>query len=181
MLRRTAAALAAVLTALLAAPAPAVAADPVPWTMAPCATAYLGSAARDHSVHWFVIPGTAYQCAPTVTGGGIRLAVYPAGSQTGHSAGYQVRLFRTLETSPEFGVAIVPTLPGVNGVCVLAGEHTRITCVRVTVAADNRTATTERIDADDPLVAKEVRTAPYEGNVYPPAGKGGNPTCGTCY
>jgi hypothetical protein len=181
MLRRTIATLLAALTATLAGTAPVLAAGPVSWTMAPCATAYLGRAVRDVSVGWFVISGSAYQCAPAVAGAGIRLAVYGAGSATGYSMGYQVRLFETLELSPEFGVALVQ-LPGEYGACVLAGEYSRVTCVRVVVAEDRRTATTERIEVDDPLVAKEVGyLAPYTGSVYPPSSKDGNPTCGTCY
>jgi hypothetical protein len=81
----------------------------------------------------------------------------------------------------EFGAAIVGTAPGEYGVCVLAGEHSRIACARVTVADDRRTARTDPINAADPLVAKEISTAPYQGSVYPPASKGPNPTCGTCY
>ncbi|MEJ3742647.1 hypothetical protein WEI85_05050 [Actinomycetes bacterium KLBMP 9797] len=183
MLRLTAAMFVAALTATLAGPAPALA-DPVPWTMAPCATATLGNAVRDRSVAWFVISGEAVQCAPAVAGGGVRIAVYPAGGETGYSQGFNVRLFDFADVgvSREFGAAVVGTSPGEDGVCVLAGEHSRIACVRVTVAEDRTTARTERIDVNDPLVAKELhRLEPYAGSVYPPDGKGMDPTCGTCF
>jgi hypothetical protein len=182
MFRRSSVIFLAALTAVLPGPAPASAAEPVPWTMTPCATAFLGRVARDTGVPWFVIFGEATRCAPGVVGEGVRLAVYKAGKETGYSAGYHVRLFDTADVPREFGVAIVQPIPGEYGVCVLAGEHSRVTCVRVTIGEDGRTAVSERIDPDDPLVAKELGTAaPYQGSVYPPESKGTNPTCATCF
>lgn len=188
MLRLSAVALAATLTVGLAGSTPTSAAeatstDPVPWTMAPCATANLGGAVKDRSVDWFVMSGSAVQCAPVVVGGGVRIAVYPEGGETGHAAGYNVRLFDTAAAgvTREFGAAVVRPFSGEYGVCVLAGEHSRIACVRLTVAGDPPAATTRPIATTDPLVTKEVDTAPYSGGVHPPSYKGTDPTCGTCF
>jgi hypothetical protein len=166
-----------------AAAAPA-ALGAVPWSMAPCATAVLAETDPDPGGRWMVISGAAVQCAPVVSGGGIRLAVYPAGGATGTAAGYNVRLFPSAEpgaTRP-FGAAIARQVAGEYGVCVLAGEDVRITCVRVTVSAGGASATTVPLDPGDPLVLKPIVAGTYTGTVQPPVRPGepvGN--CGTCF
>ncbi len=117
----------------------------------------------------------------TVAGSGIRVAVYRPDMTVGESTGYQVRLFKNAEPR-RFGVAVIKPEPGEYGVCVLAGEMSRIACTRVVIAANRNTATSTLLDIDDPLVTKEVDAAPYSGDIYPPPPKGApTPTCGTCF
>ncbi|MFI5843858.1 hypothetical protein ACIA8K_29580 [Catenuloplanes sp. NPDC051500] len=182
MLRRFAVFLTALL-AVLAGPVPASAAAPAPWTLAPCATAAPPDGiARDSAVGWFVITGGPLECAPTVDGGGVSLVVYRPDTDLGQSAAYQARLFQTINARRGFGIAAMTAVPGEYGVCLLAGEHERITCVRVIVAENRVSATITPLDINDPLVAKEATITPFAGQVSPPQRPGQpNPTCGTCF
>ncbi|MEV6596807.1 hypothetical protein AB0M36_08085 [Actinoplanes sp. NPDC051346] len=192
--RHRAVTIAAALATLFPGAVPAAAqpaarqAEPVPWAMAPCATAHLSETELDPDGSWFVTFGGAVQCVPVVSGGGIRLATYPAGESTGTAPGYNVRLFPSADpgASRAFGAATMPRrATGEYGVCVLAGDDSRISCARVTISKDSSgvpRAATEPLDPDAPLVTKQVVAGTYTGTVHPPT-RPGNPVgvCGTCF
>ncbi|MEU4626890.1 hypothetical protein AB0G04_43820 [Actinoplanes sp. NPDC023801] len=158
------------------------------WTMAPCATARLYDTELDSNQRWLVISGSGVQCAPAVSDGGIRLAVYPAGQSTGTAAGYNVRLFPSTDPGATrgFGAAIARPVAGEYGVCVLAGDNVRITCARVTVsrlAPRRLNILMQTLEPSDPLVVKPVEAGTYTGTVLPPVrpGEPGSGVCGSCF
>ncbi|MGN9908869.1 hypothetical protein ACTMTJ_15105 [Phytohabitans sp. LJ34] len=172
--------------ATLAAAAPAHAADPIAWNMAPCATAILSEAQWDQGARMFVVNGVATQCAPVASSGGVRIATYKPTAASASAPGYNVRLFpdATPGATRPFGVAAVPPTVGEYGVCVLAGAQERVVCALVTVSSyqGRLVAPMSPLPVDAPLVDKPVVTTPYTGALAPPAKDGGpGGTCGTCF
>jgi hypothetical protein len=188
-IQRRAAVLAATSISMFVAAVPAghASAAPVPWTMAPCATADLFESEVDGNGGWVVVTGTAVQCAPAVSGGGVRIAVYPADRAVGIASGYNVRLFPSAEPGADrvFTAAVAKPVAGEYGVCVLAGDDQRIACalISVTRPVPTRISVTMRpLTPADPLVVKPVSVSPYTGTVMPPAyGDPGGGVCGSCF
>lgn len=172
---------------LAASAAPARAADPVPWTMAPCVT--VETMQSGPMLNWLynVVEGTVAQCGPVVEGGGFRVATYRADQATGTAPGYNVRLFASTEIGAvsHFGMAALPTEEGEFGLCVLAGDNERVGCFRAVVALGEWTYedTLFPLSTQDPLVDRPVVTSPYTGARGPSRGVsvGPRPACGSCF
>jgi hypothetical protein len=167
--------------------APAHAADPVAWTMAPCVTVEAMQPALNTDHLYNVVEGTVSQCRPVVRAGGFRIATYRPDGATGFAPGYNVRLFGSTRAGKvsHFGVAALPTEEGVFGVCVLAGDNERVGCYRaeITRGEESYEDVLFPLPTDDPLVDKDVVTSPYTGSRFPSTGViiGGQPACGTCF
>jgi hypothetical protein len=117
--------------------------------------------------------------------GGVRIATYTHAAAAGAAPGFNIRLFADASpgTVRYFGVAAVPAAPGEYGVCVLAGDYERISCVTVSVLLDlsRPSATVRPLATDAPLVAKPVFTSPYTGAIGPATKDGTVGHCGTCF
>jgi hypothetical protein len=188
MSTRRAALVAAVLAATLLAAAPAEAV-PAPWTSAPCVAGELSEPEWDSGGQRYVIIGVATQCAPVVANGGFRIVTYRPDVAVGDAPGYNARRFPSATPGAMviFGAAALPPRTAGNyGICLVAGENHRISCVSITVpVAPNPSVTVAAwpISTDAPLVAKDFNAGPYDTNPIPPRGSGGGiiNTCGTCF
>jgi hypothetical protein len=165
--------------------APARAADPVRWRMAPCVT--LLAMRPTPEALYNTVEGWVSQCRPVVRAGGFRIATYRADQATGTAPGYNVRLFDSTRVGKvsHFGVDALPQDEGVFGICVLAGHNERVACLSAVIVrgAEGYEDTLSPLDTDDPLVDKAVVTTPYTGARAPNRGVviGGLPACGSCF
>ena len=167
--------------------APARAADPADWTMAPCVTVVDMQPGLDQSRLYNVVEGAVAQCGPVVEAGGFRLATYRPDGATGYAPGYNVRLFASTDVGEvrDFGAAALPTEEGEFGLCVLAGDNERVGCYRAEVTFGESTYedVLSPLPTDDPLVDKDAITSPYTGASGPTRGEENSawPACGTCF
>ncbi|GIE99186.1 hypothetical protein [Paractinoplanes rishiriensis] len=188
--RRAAAAVVVLLTGVLAAPT-AAQATTLPWNSAPCITGGLYDIVTDTHQNWYVVRGSATQCAPTVEYGGFRVVVYKENAARGFSAGWNARQFPSAEPGESvwFGAAALQRKAGNYGLCLVAAGDKRIDCASATIskasAAVGSPPVLWPISVDDPLVAKEFDADPYTAAPNPAVGNGhdDNPHtfCGTCW
>ncbi|HYN92333.1 MAG TPA: hypothetical protein VES42_00585 [Pilimelia sp.] len=168
---------------LTASPAAADPGTPVPipsWVGAHCAAAELTGIRYNAPDAVFVAFGTATQCGTPVPDAGFRVATYTAAASVGTSPGHAARLFpaKAPLAAVPFGAAVLPPAAGRYGVCVLAGQWKRLTCVAADVTADLQISVAP-LPTDDALVAKVVHARPF--GAWPPPGEEINGTCGTCF
>ncbi|GIE83492.1 hypothetical protein Aph02nite_94420 [Actinoplanes philippinensis] len=195
------------LTAALLPGRTASAATPttIHWRYSTCVQGALSGLQPDSNLEYFVVTGTATQCAaPAATDlpVGFGLVTYRGrAGLPGLLQGYNVRLFPAppdtgwQPATIDFGALAVPRGAGAYGVCAVAGPTTidprvpvyyyavKVACVLVTVTGQSTTGFTTTMTPlpfDDPLISGPVsQRSSYTGSTSPPppdGSPGGDPS-----